>query len=151
MLTNKQLNQKIAGVKKATAALRENVHEILVNAAGHAYAHGDVTAYTRLFDAMSGADRHAVARWVAEFGFAKLDKSSGAFKLNKAARKNADFADGEAVVAYLTENVDPWYAFAKSKESVASDLDMEKQIQNLIKRTRKAIEEGERNVVVPFE
>lgn len=154
MFTKKQLNQKIAGFKRTTATLRENGHEILVHAAGHAYAHGNVTAFTQIFDAMTGADRHAAARWIAEFGFAKLNKD-GTFSLNKAMRNKGAFGDhndegGNAVVEYLMTEVDPWYAFAKPKSGVAADLDVEKQIQSLINRVKKARDEGERNVVVPF-
>lgn len=149
MLTVKELNQKIAGIKRSIASVRENIHEVLCHAAGHAYEHGDVTAFTRLFNAVAGADRHAIARWVAEFGFARLQKD-GAFKLDKAARKAADFADGDAAVQHLMDNELPWYAYIKSAPQVASDLDVEKSIRNLMKRVQKTIAEGERNVVVPF-
>lgn len=149
MLSTKEINTKIAGIRKSVAALRINIHEVLCNAAGHAYEHGDVTAFTRLFAAVSGTDRHAIARWAQDFGFAKLNKD-GTFSLNKAARRKADFADGDAVVEYLLNEVDPWYAYAKSSNKVAADLDVEKQVQSLIKRIKKTREEGERNVVVPM-
>lgn len=149
MLTVKELNQKIAGIKRSIASVRENIHEVLCHAAGHAYEHGDVTAFTRLFNAVAGADRHAITRWVGEFGFAHLQKD-GTFKSNKVARKAADFADGDAVVQYLMDNELPWYAYTKSASKVASDLDVEKSIRNLMKRVQKTIAEGERNVVVPF-
>lgn len=149
LMNAKQLNQKIGGVKKSVASLRENIHEILCHAAGHAYEHGDVSAFTRLYDVTTGADRHAIGRWVSEYGFGKL-KANGSFALDKKAKNNADFADGEAVMQYLTDHVEPWYAFAKSKAQVASDLDMEKQIRSLMKRVQKTIEDGDRDVVVPL-
>jgi len=149
MLTMKELNAKIGSIRKSVAALRVNIHEVLCNAAGHAYEHGDVTAFTRLFAAVPGTDRHAIGRWVAEFGFAKLSKD-GTFSLNKAGRKNADFDDGDAVVDYLLSHVDPWYAYVKSGSQVAADLDVEKQVNSLIKRIKKARSEGDRDVIVPF-
>jgi len=148
MLTMKELNVKIGGIRESVASLRFNIHEVLCNAAGHAYEHGDVTAFTRLFAAVPGADRQAIGLWVTEFGFAKLN-SDGVFMLNKAGRKNADFDDGDAVVDYLLDHVDPWYSFRKSRVPNTEDLDAAQLVNNLVKRIEKARKEGVRDVVVP--
>lgn len=148
MLTTKEINKRIGGIRKSTKALRENIHEVLCHIAGHAYEHQDVSGFTRLFNAVVGADRHAIGQWVTDHGFAKLDAKTGAFTLNKAARKDAAFNDGDAVVSYMLNNADPWYAYVKSSSQVAADLDIEKQVQSLIKRIKKAREDGDRDIVV---
>lgn len=130
MLTAKQLNTKIAGIKRSTASLRQGIHEVLCNAAAHAYVHGDVTAFTRLFDATSGMNRKRIAAWAREFGFALLQKD-GTFKLNKTGVKNAVFDDGEAVVEYLMEQVRPWYVDEESAAQIIKELDVAARIKSL--------------------
>jgi hypothetical protein len=144
MLTTKQLNTKIAGVRKSTASLRQNIHEILCNAAAHAYVHGDVTAFTRLFDAASGMNRKRIAAWVRDYGFAALQKD-GTFKLNKSARKKADFPDGEALVTYLMDEVRPWYADEESAAQITKELDVAKRLTSLTSQIKHA---SEKNTVV---
>ena len=136
MLTSKQINQKIAGIRRSTASIRKNVHVVLCNAAAHAYEHGDVTAFTRLFDATSGLNRKRITKWVHAYGFAVLQKD-GSFKLNKSARKDADFANGEAVVAYLL-NATPWYADEEGAEAILKELDVAKRIEGLTKQIQDA-------------
>lgn len=130
MLTTKQLNQKIAGIRRTTAALRENIHVVLCNAAGHAYEHGDVTALSNLFEATSGVNRKRIAAWVRDNGFAMLQKD-GSFKLNKQMRKEADFTDGDAVVEYLTNEVPAWYVDEESAAQIVKELDAVQRIKSL--------------------
>lgn len=130
MLTAKQLNQKIAGIRRTTAALRENIHVVLCNAAGHAYEHGDVTALASLFEATSGVNRKRIAAWVRDNGFAMLQKD-GSFKLNKQMRKEADFTDGDAVVEYLTNEVPAWYVDEESAAQIVKELDAVQRIKSL--------------------
>jgi len=130
MLTLKQLNQKIAGIRRTTAALRENIHVVLCNAAGHAYEHGDVTPLANLFEATSGVNRKRIAAWVRDNGFAMLQKD-GSFKLNKQMRKEADFTDGDAVVEYLTNEVPAWYVDEESAAQIVKELDAVQRIKSL--------------------
>jgi hypothetical protein len=144
MLSVKQLNQKIAGIRRTTAALRENIHVVLCNSAAHAYVHGDVTAFTALFDATSGVNRKRIAAWVRDNGFATLQKD-GTFKVNKTMRKEADFADGDAVVEYLTNEVPAWYVEEESAAQIVKELDAVARIKSLTSQIKNA---GDHNTVV---
>ena len=137
MLTIKQLNTKIKSVSKRTATLRADIQTILINAAGHAYQHRDVGFFTRLFAATSGMNRKLIAKWAQEYGFAALQKD-GSFKLNKTAHKDADFADGEAVVAYLTENARDWFADEENASEIIQTLDVARLIELLATRIQNA-------------
>ena len=136
MLSQKQLNQKIAGIRRTTSALRENIHVVLCNAAAHAYVHGDVTSFSALFDATSGVNRKRIGAWVRDNGFATL-QSDGSFKLNKSMRKKADFATGDAVVEYLTNEVPAWYVDEESASQVAKELDAVARIKSLTSQITK--------------
>ena len=59
MLTTKELNRKVAGIRRSSAAIRENIHVVLVNLAGHAYEHGDVSVAVNL---LNGRHREVPAR-----------------------------------------------------------------------------------------
>jgi hypothetical protein len=147
MLSKKELNAKIAGIRKSMAAIRENIHVVLCNAAGHAYEHGDVTAFTRLFDALSGANRKQVAKWVNEYGFAMLE-NDGTFRFNKAAKQKADFVDGAAVVEYLLDNAMPWYADEPSAADIVKELDVAARIKSLASQIKNA---ANKNTTVKIE
>ena len=135
MFTQKQLVPKIAGVRKSTKAMRANIQEILVHAAGIAYQHGNVTSFTTLIDATRGADQKAIMKWVREFGFAVYNTDKSCYNVNKAMRKSADFVDGEAVVEYL-ETQPTWYEMQASTKDIAKELDVTKRLQSLLKATR---------------
>jgi len=137
MLTIKQLNPKIAGVRKSTKAMRANIQEILVHAAGNAFQSGDVTAFTKLIDATRGADQKAIMRWVRDYGFATYKSDAGVYNVNKTMRKSADFADGDAVVAYL-ETQPTWYELAAGVKQIAKELDVNKRLESLLKATRES-------------
>jgi hypothetical protein len=109
MLNTKQLNSKIAGIRRSTDAMRNNIHEILCNAAGHAYQYGDVTFFTRLIDATSGVNQKRIQRWIRDNGFATWNKEKSSYQLNKSAVKDADFEDGHAVAMYLFTEVAAWH------------------------------------------
>jgi hypothetical protein len=138
MLTLKQLTPKIAGVRKSTKAMRANIQEIVIHAAANAYVSGDVTAFTKLIDATRGVDQKAIMLWIREFGFATYNTDLGAYKLNKTMRKNADFADGDAVVDYLTDEAPAWYDFQPTKKDTAKELDVTKRLENLLKAARQS-------------
>lgn len=137
MLTIKQINTKIASVSKRTATIRADIQTILINAAGHAYQHRDVTSFTRLFAATSGMNRKLIAKWAQEYGFAILQKD-GSFKLNASAHKAADFANGEDVVAYLTENARDWFADEDDAAAIVKQLDVAARIKSLASQIKNA-------------
>ena len=70
MLTRKQIPAKIGGVRRSSAAMRQNIHEIACSIAAHAYEHGDVRQFANLYDAMSGLNREALCMWIKANGFA---------------------------------------------------------------------------------
>ena len=65
-------------------------------------------------------------------------KSDGSVKLNKKARAEADFVDGDAVVTHLNTEVQPWYEEAVTTEKAASIVDYEKMLANAIKKIEKS-------------
>jgi hypothetical protein len=130
MLTISQLNTKIAGIRRSTAALRANIQEVLCSAAGHAYEHGDVTTFTKLFEATSGVNRKRIAAWVRDNGFATLQKD-GTFKLNKTARNEADFESGDDVAMYLFTEVPHWYVEEEKAGQIVKELDALQRIKSL--------------------
>jgi len=137
MLTTKELNRKVAGIRRSSAAIRENIHVVLVNLAGHAYEHGDVSVAVNLLNATKGVDKVAIVKYLRDNCFT-LVKSDGSVKLNKKARAEADFVDGDAVVTHLNTEVQPWYEEAVTTEKAASIVDYEKMLANAIKKIEKS-------------
>lgn len=137
MLTQKQLAPKIAGVRRTTKAMRANIQEILVHAAGIAYQHGNVTSFTKLIEATRGADQKAIMRWIRDNGFATFNTDKGVYNLNKTMQKREDFADGDAVVAYL-ETQPTWYELQASTKAIAKELDVTKRLESLLKAARES-------------
>lgn len=126
MLSKKEIAQKISGIRTSSAAIRSNVQLVLVNIAGHAYEHGDVSMYDKLFDACSGLNRKRIASWASKHGFARVTKSG--FKLNKAAQKDAQFNTAEDVINYLTDNAPMWYEDEESMSQVARAVNLAARI-----------------------
>lgn len=141
MLTIKQLNQKIAGIAKSAKSLRDNIQVVLCSAAAHAYVHGDVTSFDKLFAATSGVNRKKMVKWITDNGFARLG-DDGTFKVNKKMRKEADFKDGIAVVQYLTNQVPAWYIGEQSAKEIAKDMNIAQLTAMLAKRISEAKEKG---------
>ena len=138
MLTSKQINAKITSVSKRTATIRADIQTILINAAGHAHQHRDVGAFTRLFAATSGMNRKLIVKWAQAHGFARLDAETGTFKLNAKARNEADFANGEDVVTYLTNNAPNWWEGEESGKDIARQLDVAARIKSLATQIKNA-------------
>ena len=136
MLSIKDLNQKISGIKRSTAALRENIHTVLCNAAAHAYVHGDVTPFDKLYSATSGVNRKRIAIWVRDNGFATL-QSDGTHKLNKKDRKSVEWSNGDELIAYLTNDVPAWYASEETASTIARELDAVARIKSLTAQIKK--------------
>lgn len=146
LLTKKQITAKITGIAKRTSTLRDDIHVTLCHIAGHAYENGDVTGFTRLFAATSGVNRKALTAWVHDVGFARI-QPDGSFKLNKSARSEADFVDGDAVATYLLAEA-KWYENEESGAQIAAALDVAKRVEGLAKALEKAVAEGK---VVQFD
>ena len=149
MLDTKQLNTKIAGVKKTSTTLRGTIQLILCNIAGHAYEHGRVTAYDKLFDATKGMNKKKIVKWIHEYGFARL-QPTGEFKVNKKMKKETFFGNGadekgsgEFVVEYLTANAKDWFDNEDTAEQILKALDVSGSILALVKRIDKAVEKGQ--------
>ena len=65
-------------------------------------------------------------------------QKDGSFKLNATAHKDADFADGEAVVVYLTENARDWFADEDSGADIVKQLDVAARIKSLATQIKNA-------------
>ena len=141
MLTIKELNSKVSGIRKSATSLRNNIQLVLAHAAGHAYAHGDVTVFNKLYAATSGVNRKLMVKYIHNNCFAKLQKD-GSFKLNKKARKEADFTDGDAVVEYLTQQP-AWYVKEETAAQILKDLDINQLAVVLAKKIADAEEKGQ--------
>jgi hypothetical protein len=148
MLSKKEIGRRITTIRKNDATLRDRVHEVLCNIAGHAFEHGDVSQFDALFSATSGLNKEAMMTWVHDNGFARYDKKADGFRVNKSMRKESDFTCGEEVVEYLLTQP-KWYEAAKSNSAVAAALDVAKRIEALAKAIEKARNEH-KDVVVDF-
>ena len=149
MLTTKQLNVRIAGVRRSTKAIRANIQELLMECAAHAYNDGQTTPFKNLFDAARGADRLGIARWAKKYGFA-LVKSDGKVGLIKAAKAQADFANGDALIEYLSAtdvdgnltNSELWYDMGNTTATIAKDVDLAACLIALATKMEKAKTNG---------
>ena len=137
MLTSKELNVKIKAFGKSNVSMRENFHTILKNCAAHAYEHGDVTGFDRVFAVAKGISRPDALRWVAEFGYAKMDEQ-GNFKVLKDKRNKDVHNSGAEVVRWLEENARKWWESADKKEDDgAKALDVAAKIEAITKSVTK--------------
>jgi hypothetical protein len=133
MLTNQEITRKISGIRTSAKAIRNNVHEVLCNVAGHVFDHKNVTQFTRLYEATSGLNRKRIVAWIHANGFARLQKD-GTFQLNKSALEKADFACGDDVVEYLTNEVPAWYVDEENAAQILKALDVDASIVALLKK-----------------
>ena len=141
MLTTQEINTKITGVRTSVSNLRTNMQVVLVNLAGHAYEHGDVRAISaltkRLLDnSLQGVDIKSVITYLRDNCFVH-PQEDGTVKLNKKARSEADFADGDAVVAHLMSEVPAWYTKAQSVSDALKDLNVPKSILRIAEQAIK--------------
>jgi hypothetical protein len=139
--TADQMQTLLGKIARASMSLRARTQEYLIHAAGHAYEHGDVTYFVKLVKAAKGADAKKITAWGAEYGFTQINKD-GSAKLIKIARKEADFADGAAVVEYLSINADNWWEVG-AKVKAPATLDVNKKVQAIITALTTAIAEDE--------
>ena len=142
MLTVKEITAKISGIRRSSKALRENTQTVLVNLAAHAYEHGDVRQVAPLLNALQGADKKAVTRYLSDHCFVNVS-DDGKVKLNKSARNKADFADGTALIVALAE-VPAWYEAVAATDGAKSAIDPAAKIKALAKQVSK----GERDIKI---
>jgi hypothetical protein len=141
--STKRIKGQIKAIGNRNKTLRSMIQSTLCEISAHVYEHGDVTLFTNLLDEVRGQDRKAMVDWIEEYGFAKL-KSEGTFGLNKSARDNADFTDGQAVYDEYTHadtEVKAWYDFVKSMKDVAKDMTLDQMILALVKRSAMQLDE----------
>ena len=141
MLNKKEIQNRIKTIGTNSSKLRGQVQDVLIQIAGHAYEHGDVTQYDALFAATSGMNRKRIAAWIRDNGFAKLT-NKGTFEVNKTARKRADFSNGADVVEYLTEYAPLWYADEETAPQVAQELNVASRVKSLAAQIDKAASGG---------
>ena len=150
MLDNKAINKKISSIKKSTTTVRANVQEVLCNVAGHAYEHGDVRGFDKLLAVSTGLSKRKIIRWVHEYGFARYNKKTGNFSVNKKMKNEIHFGNGAntkdsstAVVTHLTKESINWYDMTGNASTEDKPLDITQSIVALRKRIEKAIENGQ--------
>ena len=122
------IKKSIDTLTRNTKTVRDKYHVHLCEVAGHAFEHGDPRLFDNILAAASGMNRKEMIKWINANGFARVTKDG--VVVNKSARKDADFVDGDAVIAYLMEQP-KWYESEQSVEKTAQELDTLKRIQSL--------------------
>ena len=72
MLDKKQIVARIASHGKTAKKLREEIQVTLCEIAGHVVQHGEVSLYQALLNAVQGANRVGIHKWIAESGGARF-------------------------------------------------------------------------------
>lgn len=136
--SSKRIKAQITAIGNRNKTLRSMIQSTLCEISAHVYEHGDVTLFTYLLDSVKGQDRKAMIDWIEEYGFAKI-KSEGTFGVNKKAKEDADFADGQAVYDEYTHEdteVKAWFDFVKSVSQIAKDMTVDQMLGALLKRIK---------------
>ena len=81
-------------------------------------------------------NRKEMTKWINANGFARVTKDG--VVVNKSARKDADFVDGDAVIEYLLEQP-KWYETEQSVAQIVKDLD----VQQLLAMAHKKLDDAE--------
>jgi hypothetical protein len=133
--------RKISAIKKSidtlsrnTKTLRDKYHVALCEVAGHAFEHGDPRLFDNILNAASGMARKEMAKWINANGFARVTKDGCV--VNKSARKEADFVDGDAVITYLMDQP-KWYETEQSIAQIVNELDAVQRIKSLTSQVSK--------------
>ena len=136
--SSKRIKAQITAIGNRNKTLRSMIQSTLCEISAHVYEHGDVTLFTHLLDEVKGQDRKAMIDWIEEYGFAKI-KSEGTFGLNKTAKEDADFADGQAVYDEYTHEdteIKAWFDFVKSVSQIAKDMTVDQMLGALLKKIK---------------
>ena len=138
MLTVKQISTKISSIARRNKTIRADIQSVLIQCAGHAYEHGDVSCVANLLSATQGQDKKAILEFAGEYCFVRVSKDE--IKLNKKARAEADFANGDAVIEHLTADAPNWWDSAITTEKAIKALDVAQQLEALAKKIAKSDE-----------
>ena len=144
MRKSSAIKATIKALGRNTAKVRDNFQAVLCEVAAHTYVDGDPRLFDDILEAASGLNRKAMCKWINTYGFARVTKEG--VKVNKTARAEADFADGDAVTQYLMNEVPAWYVTEESVEQVAQELDAVQRIKSL----RSQIAKGDKVIKVDF-
>lgn len=134
MRKSSAIKATIKSLGRNTATVRNKFQAVLCEVAAHAYVNGDPRLYSDILDAAQGLNRKLMVKWINTYGFARVTKEG--VLLNKSARDEADFADGDAVIEYLTNEVPAWYVAEESVEQGERELDLIAGVKSL--RARRA-------------
>jgi len=145
LLSAKTVRSQITGAAKSAKSQRDKIQAILVQCAGHAFAHGDVTLFEAIVTLGNGVNQKAIRDWAGAFGLCKINNKGGA-NLDKKARNAALDADRfggtQNVTAFLEylATVPTWYEMKPVGKDSAFDLVA--RVQSVAKQLNKAVEDG---------
>lgn len=123
------LNKRIDAIGKKTAAWREEIQSILVDASEHAFLHGNVDPFTRLIQVIKGADLKAVSKWIETHAPARWDGKENKYKTRKIeAEYDREFLMGEK-----------WYDRAQTPREIVSEFDVLKLVQDMLKKAEREV------------
>lgn len=143
LLEKSKINAIIGRIGKSSKSIRDNIQTVIAHTAGHTYQYGDCTMFDKLYAATNGVNRKRMVKYIEANGFAKL-KNDGTFSTSRKKRREADFADGAAVVEYLMSQP-AWYVEADEAPKIRKDLDILAAIDKLNEKITKGKATG--NVV----
>ncbi len=88
LLSDKDINRKIAGIGTSLRAIRANVQEVLLHIATKTVVDQDCSLYAKLLNRMEGADVKRAVAWITNDGFGKVGEKDGQYsvKMNNKAR-----------------------------------------------------------------
>ena len=139
MRKSSDIKKSVNALGRNTKSLRDKYHAILCEVAGHTFEHGDPRLFDTLIEGAGGMNRKQLIKWITANGFARVTKDG--CKINKTALKEADFANGDDVMAYLLEQA-KWYEGEPTVEQIIKDLDVQSLIAMAIKKMDDAEEKG---------
>jgi hypothetical protein len=140
-LTLKQINARIQSIGKSAQKLRDDIQEVAVSIIGHAFAHGDVTPAATLVKACGkSVDRQALVSYFEDMGCMIWNPKDEGFKVNKAARKDAEFDE------QYVDSV-KWYDYGRETRQLTSRFDWLARVESLLKQGEKKAAAGD----VPIE
>ena len=132
MRSTTQIRSSIKSITKNSTSLRNKYHAVLCEVAGHTFEQGDPRMFDAILDGASGMNKKVMLKWIKANGFTAFN-ADGKAVLNKSARKNADFVDGDAVVTYLMGQT-PWYEAEETVAQIAKDVDVHALLAAALKK-----------------
>lgn len=144
LMDSKSVRTQIQGAARSAKTQREKIQNILIQCAGHAFAHGDVTLFGDLVTLGKGVNQKAIRDWAATFGLCRLN-NNGEARLDKKARNVAlepdRFGGTQNVSAFLEHlaSVPTWFELKPAGKDSAFDLVA--RVQSVAKQLNKAVGE----------